>query len=267
MVLLFLAIYKVGYAKADLLPTPDNDFFQKHSSECEYVPRTYIANGTNGSVQVWKSPGSHKVITTYPNNTKFNVLYFYTDNNNEAWGIFYSIEQNPHYGWLLLSDLQVEYDNISFCQEHKNEFKEYNEEFDNYEVQTSAPIILWTYPGSGKIDGHIKECDQYHSIVFTFVDDNDYLWGYYAYTSSPGTWRTYWGCSAAWICISDPTNEKIPIYNVMQPTIIPAANNMISINKSSNNGYVVVALILITFLSTLIFLLFRYKHSRKNEYS
>ena len=256
IVLSFLAIGKTGHAKAGLLPIPDNYFFQEHSSDCEYIPRTYIANGINGSVHAWKSPESHTVITTYPNDTRFNILYLYTDHNNEVWGIFYFVEQNPAYGWLLLSDLQVEYDRMSFCQEHKNEFKEYNGALDSYEVQTSSPIIIWSYPGSGKIDGQIKEFDQYHSIVFTFMDDNDYLWGYYAYTSSLGTWRTYWGYSASWICISDPTNKKLPVKNSIQPTTIPAANDMKSISKSSTSKILAIILIISIIISILVIFLF-----------
>jgi hypothetical protein len=267
IVSILLALYKEDYAKADLLPTLHNNFFQKHSSECEYIPRTYIANGISGSVRVWKSPGSFKAVAKYPNGTKFNVLYLYTDDKNETWGIFYSYEQKSAYGWLRLSDLQVEYDIISFCQEHRNEFKEYKGEFDNYKVQASAPIIIWSYPGSGKIVGYNKKSDQYHSMVFTYMDDNGYLWGYSAYTLSPGSWRTYWGYSATWICISDPTNDKLPINISLQPTIIPAEDNMQSITSSSNccKYYVITVLIIITFFVIFIFLLYKYKRNRKKR--
>jgi hypothetical protein len=232
----FLMIVTCREVRADIIYEPEDDFYRSHAGQCESVERHYTANGADGNVTLWKSPESKKKVITYENGTDFYVLYTYTDKKDTVWGIVEVREEGSFQplctGWIRMKDVVVVYDNISFCEEHKKEFEGYNGEFDHYEVD--APIILWSFPGSGVISGKIDELDDYHSIIYTYMDADSRLWGYYAFTDA-GNWRAKWGYAADWICLSDPTNENIPTVKLDQPTIIPPSMDEEDTDISNGN--------------------------------
>lgn len=206
LIIIFCTLTNTGYvAYADLIWTPDDEFYEKHSDECVRVERSFTANGPEGETVLWKSPGSKKKIATFENETEFYVEYVYTDKKEKQWGIVQTVQGS---GWLRMEELLFIYDNIAFCEQHVSEFRAYNGEFDDYVVEEA--ILLWTYPGSGKTNGKISEFDNLHSIQYVYTDQEGRQWGYYAFTDTVN-WNRRWGYSAAWICLTDPINDKLPV--------------------------------------------------------
>jgi hypothetical protein len=224
-VLLLLIVGGVAYA--DVIYEPDDDFYKQHSTKCDYIHRSYTANRKSGSINLWKSPTSHKVITALENGTTLNVSFTYTDNHGKTWGIVELFkDDNPteklYSGWCKMDDLLIIYDTIAFCEDHQNEFKDYNGEFDGYTPENK--IILWTYPGSGVERGKLDEINQFQGFVYTYTDAEGRQWGYLLYKEgnewNKGKIAKNWG-AGSWICLSDPENEDIPVIKYPQPTMIP----------------------------------------------
>lgn len=206
VVIIFCVIANTGnIAHADLIWTPDDEFYEKHSDECERLERSFTANGPEGEIVLWKSPSSKKKVAAFENGYEFYVDYIYTDKKEHQWGIVQTVQGS---GWLRMEELLFIYDNIAFCEQHESEFQAYNGEFDDYIVE--EPVLLWTYPGSGKVNGKIFELDDLHSIEYVYTDQEGRQWGYYAFTDTVNR-KKRWGYSAAWICLTDPTNDKLPI--------------------------------------------------------
>jgi hypothetical protein len=208
VLIIMYSLTNTGYVvHADLIWTPEDDFYQKHSEDCEKLNRSYTANGPEGEIVLWKSPVSKKKVASFENGSVFNVEYIYTDKKEHSWGIVETVQGN---GWLRMEELVLVYDNISFCEQHESEFQPYNGEFDAYVVE--EPILLWTYPGSGKTYGTISELDQLHSFVYVYTDEEGRQWGYYAFKlklkDNP---KSELGNSASWVCLTDPTNKDLPV--------------------------------------------------------
>jgi hypothetical protein len=184
-------------AYADVIWEPDDDFYKKNAEFCEYEGRNYTVNSREGSVKVQKSPQSTKLIDTVENGVTLYVSFTYTDRGGKAWGVVELDDDRT--GWLLMKNLAVVYDSISFKKDHADEFKKYNDEFTSYDTQED--IIFWSFPGSGEISARvsgIRKGDM--SISYTYTDVDGRLWGYVG----------YYQASKGWICISDPMNEAIP---------------------------------------------------------
>ena len=47
-------------ATADVLIEPSDDFYRTHAEECEYLDRSYTANGKEGYVALYQSPKSSR---------------------------------------------------------------------------------------------------------------------------------------------------------------------------------------------------------------
>jgi hypothetical protein len=198
-------------ASADIIWEPENNFYNKHASECEPMFRDFTANASKDFVTLWESPGSQKKVATYKNGVTFWIRYTYTDKYNFIWGFYY--ENSHSNGWLHMNDLEVVYDNISFMEEHESELKEYNGEYDNSDLGYAT---IWSYPGSGVITSQISDLrSQLSDIKYIYTDADNRQWAYF-----PGRIKN---SSGFWICASDPTNIHIPAADENQPTIQPAS--------------------------------------------
>jgi len=228
--MLLFTIIASGIVHADLIFEPNDDFYYRHSKDCENVERNFTANGPKGNIIVWESPESDKKVDTYVNGTKFSVSYTYTDENNKTWGL---VTTNDYTGWVKMKETRVVYDVISFCEEHKGEFQDYKNEFDDYII--GDPIVLWSYPGSGEVTGKIDKLFTNFNFVYVYTDENGQKWGYCADTST-NHWKSRWGYQANWICISDPTNELLPVIEPKQPSIIPTSPANQASNTSEGQG-------------------------------
>ncbi len=200
-------------ARADVIWTPNDDFFMEHYSECENVARFYLANGEKGYVTIRKDPLSGKKAGSKENGTEFFVSFTYTDKKGKEWGV---VEFDESTGWIQMEELTVVYDNISFCAEHENEFQDYQGEFDDY-VQGKEPLQFYEYPGSGTPKSSMELQQDKPEFAYTYQDPEGRRWGY----------ASYYFAHRGWICLSDPTNAELPAFRSGQEvTITPPAKEL-----------------------------------------
>lgn len=229
---LFLLMISSSVALADVIYEPSDDFYHKHAKECENISENYLTNGPDGFVTLWASPTKKKKKANVINGTKSYVSFTYKDKKNQLWGCLevrdeVNISKPKYQGWVLMSQLQLEYDNKCFCDEHKNEFKEYQGQFDHDKIKD--PIVYWEYPGSKNVIKKTVVFNPDSSFLYTYEDEQKRLWGYFSDFKNI-SWGNKYAYVGSWICISDPTNEKLPVNDYHQPTIIPAAQETISEN-------------------------------------
>ena len=62
-------------AHADLLYEPDDDFYEAHREECQYEARSYIADGPDDVLIVYKSPESSEETGRIKNGKKVFVEF------------------------------------------------------------------------------------------------------------------------------------------------------------------------------------------------
>ena len=54
---LALALSLAAPARADSLWEPNNSFYERHADECQYLGRSFYANGAEGYITLWGRPG------------------------------------------------------------------------------------------------------------------------------------------------------------------------------------------------------------------
>lgn len=202
---LVLVFSLIPAAHADVLWTPDNQFFYNHSDECTYVGRSYYANGTHGYVTLWNAPDGGIVVDQFENGFTLEVYWQYKD-----WGCVTVFgDEGWTDGWVPMNDLALIYDHISFAEEHGSQIKDYNGEFADYSGD-GIGIAFWDYPGAavpkliwdhndivpqltGSEDGH-----SYISQIYT--DAQGLTWGYVGYL---------YGSRDLWFCLDDPKGASL----------------------------------------------------------
>lgn len=198
--------------RADTIWEPyEDDFYSKHYEECEHVSDAYLTNGESGYVTVYLSPASSKEVAKIMNGVSFNVSFTWQDKDGTVWGIIElgnyeakdgeSVADGEDFGWVSLNHMAKVYDSGDFLMEHQAELEEYGGELDDYQVQER--MVVWTYPGSGKIKCQLFEPMFDNDIpayehLYTDVDGN--RWTYLGY---------YYGSIQGWVCIDDPESEEI----------------------------------------------------------
>lgn len=224
-------------ASADIAFEPNDSFYKSHSGNCHYEDRTYHANGPEGYVLVYTSPGGGAE-SALPNATAVYVSYTYNDGE---WGcIEYDPEapgsgnwQNNVSGWVKMSEMVCDYDDIAFLDEHADEM-----------VAAARTLIPgeyencygYKYPGSGIVVDTFEGGWATNPIEFTsvFVDSAGREWGRVGY---------YYGHRDCWICLDDPANDALaPDENFRSIDFVPAASatdlNAAVKSAASQNVYV-----------------------------
>ncbi|MDF2484185.1 MAG: hypothetical protein K0R46_353 [Herbinix sp.] len=210
---LVIALLVSNTAQADVLWTPNDDFFMKHYEECESLGRSYTANGEEGYVGIKKNPESKETLVNKENGSEFFVSFTYTDQKDNIWGV---VEVDESTGWVLMTNLVVVYDNFSFIEEHESEFQAYEGELDDYEPGED-PFQFYEYPGSGTPISWMNLQEERPEFTYTYTDSEDRKWGYVGY---------YFG-HGGWICFSDPTSANLAaIQDHPEITIIPPSTEM-----------------------------------------
>jgi hypothetical protein len=229
---LMIALLMSKSVKADLIWTPNDDFFEKHYEECEQLGRSYMANGEDGYVELKKDPLSKETVENVKNGEEFFVSFTYTDKKGKVWGV---VEYDDSTGWILMEELSVIYDNISFMEEHKEKIKDYQGEFDDIDLG-EEPVQFYQYPGSGTSISAIEIKEEKPEFSYTYEDSEGRLWGYIAYHFA----------HRGWVCLSDPTNTNIPS-SKEQPdvTIIPPATELPDPASSSFSTEVILIVVLV----------------------
>lgn len=208
-------------AFADILWSPaDNSFFDTHYRSCEYLGRSYYANGGEGFVTTWDAPEGSVVKEQYQNGEVLWVGYTY-----QGWGLVSRWDDGEEVsGWVPMSDLYLVYDHISFEEEFGSEFQEYNGEFAGYGGEAGELFQFWEYPNAGEPNMTLEirqemldalrgtGTDQSY-ISKVYVDDSGQTWGFVNYM---------YGIRNFWLLLDNPTGDGI------MTSCVPEADDLIA---------------------------------------
>ena len=224
-----------GYALADAIFAPEDDFYNSHAGDCEYINRDYYANGESGFTELFTKPNGSSL--GFADNGELFHIQFSYKLGDELWGLAeYSESGNKliarngdvyKTAWMRLSDFTVKFDYISFDELHSSEYKVY--EGDYSELSGVTNIVMWTFPNSGESNGTVDQVDEDFAVGTVYTDIDGVQWGFVSY---------YYGMKNFWICLSDPTNtdkaaKDVPavILNTPEPGAQPesTANDMTTV--------------------------------------
>ena len=184
-------------AYADVIFEPENDFYEQHRSRIIFLGRSFAANGDGGSVSVKKDPGARADIARLENGAitymQYSCLY-----DGDFWGFTYE-----HSGWIKLSQMLVLYDYVAFEEYHFGELYLYDGDY--AEVKETRAAIAWPWPGSGEPMWVFEDLDaESFRVAYAYRDDEGREWGFVTYL---------YGSRNIWVCLSDPLNSDISIFN------------------------------------------------------
>lgn len=254
MLCLFVFFLASKTAKADLIIEPDDAFYRSHRPSCTYVSRFYIANGEDGYSTIYVNPESKLTVYKVTNGTEFYVSFSYDKSWLYCQVTIYAEDGSVSYkkGWIPEKDCLLKYDGIAFYDDHISEVKDYQGEFDQYQLEKE--ILVWSYPGSGEIVRRFKEFDPSH-IAYVYTDEQGQTWGYIQY---------HFGTVNAWVCMGDPENEDLPVQKIMNGDLIPPVEPKSSFKDGENIPFLVAALLVAGVVVVTLLLIRRlYKKNRK----
>lgn len=247
---LILAVILTSTVQADIIWEPTDNFYQGHRAACKEVYRSYLANGEDGYVAMYKSPASDRKVQLFKNGYEFNFSYSYTDTNGKEWGLVEP--SNTATGWVPMEELVMKYDNISFCEEHEDEFTEYNGEYDD--KLSGRLLIIWEYPSSGEVRVKLTTNISTTNIPYIYTDGDGNTWGLYMFLervqrlSGDEEDTSKWNNENGWVCLNDPDNEELPVID-HQGEMIPAIDalpDLEEVNEKSEMLFLLIgALVLV----------------------
>ena len=266
-VVIFLLLFSLlaTVASADVLLELDDDFWQSHMDECQYLYRSYTVNGEEGYAALWESPESNRQRETLANGEQVSGNWLYTA-DGETWCAVQSGEitgdgYEKIRGWIRLSECIPVPDYISFEQSFGDAFVPYDESYDNA-FDGLETFVMWSYPGSGHIVADDMDAEWFadrslgEQLGAFYLDGEGRYWGYSAYC---------YGLRNTWICLSDPANTDLPedpeIREELEKaaTVHPAAENVPE--PANRMPILVISLVVAVTIVTalLIFFFFRKK--------
>ena len=181
--------------RADVIWEPQDDFYEKHRSDCTHVGRQFIADGPDGKVILYKSPELDNEVGTWENGYKVWISFTYEDAQGILWGFPSEVEEKS--GWMPMEYMKVVYDSISFMEEHRDRIENQDGFLD--ESYKDDKIYYWKYPGSDA-GSNINMQDWEHMPGYSsvYTDEEGRSWGYVGY---------FYGFRDVWICLDNPTAE------------------------------------------------------------
>ena len=205
-----------GFALADVIYQPDDDFYNSHAGDCEYLNRDYYANGESGYMELFNKPDGSS-LGFADNGGVFHVQFTYKSGDT-TWGVVeYSTsgdklipsnENDFKTAWIKLSDALLKYDYISFDEDHSAEYTPYDGDYT--ELADINNIVMWTFPCSGENNGTIDSIDENFAVQSVYTDSEGRKWGFVSY---------YYAIKNFWICISDPASADIAAEAVEAPAL------------------------------------------------
>ena len=202
MAMMFLSFFQAERASADLIWEPVGDsFYRLHRGDCEHVGRTFIANGPDGELVVYKSPEDPGIVTKIPNGSTFGGSFIYQDKDGITWAVYNDFATDVN-GWVPYDYLMVKYDYISFEEAYREEIVSETGQLDS-ELREQE-FYKWSYPGSPE------------SSKMRFVSESDTPKYSASYTDEYGrkwVYGTYFkGHKNYWICLDAPTDDYATLY-------------------------------------------------------
>ena len=245
-----------GFAMADLIYQPNDNFYNSHINDCEYINRDYYANGENGYIELFTEPDGSS-LGFADNGGVFHVQFTYKK-GDVTWGVVEYTENGEKLipktnedgiktAWINMKDTVLKYDYQSFDAEHNAEYSEYSGDYS--ELLSKENIVSWTFPNSGENTGKFDKIDDNFVITSVYTDDNGNKWGFVGY---------YYAVKNFWICISDPTNTEIAAAGVEVPALyspepgsepVSAENDMTTVIIICVAAAVLIAVVLIATLN------------------
>ncbi len=205
-----LAIYPSLTSRADAIWEPFGDFYEQHWEECETSNESYLTNSKEGFVTVYESPLSGKEVAKIKNGKAVYIGCVWKDQKGKLWGAVdlsgfeqeegEIVDKEAGSGWALMENFAEIYNEGDFRAEHRNEFKKYAGELDDYEIKNE--IMIWTYPGSEELRNTISEYwdeNEVPAYEYLYTDEGGLRWTYIGY---------YYGMKG-WVCVDDPENRNL----------------------------------------------------------
>lgn len=196
-----------GYAIADVIWEPNDDFYRVHMQDCTYVNRDYYANGESGYLELFTQPGG-KSLGFSENAELFHVQFTYAL-GDVIWGVVeYGTEGDRlvprsdgdyESGWINLKDTLLKSDALSFDEANDSEYFAYTGDYS--ELKDIRNILIWTFPNSGETGGTIDQIDENFAVDNVYKDIDGTQWGHVSY---------YYAVKNFWICLTKPTDAYIP---------------------------------------------------------
>ena len=189
-------------AHADLLYEPDDDFYEAHREECQYEARSYIADGPDDVLIVYKSPESSEETGRIKNGKELWVSFLYVDESGITWA---QTDRNEDdiCGWFPLDYAYAEFDFVEFEREYWDQFEEENGYI------SGEKIVIWEYPG-GETDGTISlDPGELLEYYITFTDEAGRKWAEFDY---------FRGHRDFWCCVDDLTAGEKELYPEGRPS-------------------------------------------------
>ena len=204
-------------ARADSLWEPNNSFYERHADECQYLGRSFYANGAEGYITLWDAPGGYLVKGQFSNGFILWVYYQFEDwVYAVAWG-----DEGEISGWAPIEDFALEYDHLSFAEEYADAIYPYCGQFADYDGDAEE-IVFYEYPGA-PVSKDVRKAawgldeligrggDSY--IQSIFVDEDGRTWGYVGYL---------YGRINGWFCLDEPEGRNFPVRQVGTPELTEA---------------------------------------------
>lgn len=213
LLIFFVAMFMIFpslTARADAIWEPFGDFYEQHWEECEPINESYLTNGEEGFVTVYESPLSGKEVAKIKNGKAVYIGCVWNDRKGNLWGAVdlhsfkqeegETVREEVYNGWAPMENFAEIYNEGDFRAEHRNEFKEYAGELDDYEIKNE--IMIWTYPGSEELPSTLPEYwneNEVPAYEYLYTDRDGLRWTYIGY---------YYGMKG-WVCVDDPENENL----------------------------------------------------------
>jgi len=201
MAMMVLSFFQTERASADMIWEPNGDsFYDAHRGECQHLGRSYIANGPNGNLIVYKSPENPSIVTKLPNGSTFGCYFSYQDKDGITWALYNDFTTNVS-GWVPYDYLVVIYDYISFEEEFGEQIV--SEEGQLGSEWSDQEIYKWSYPGSVECSKMILGSDYLPEYSAAYIDEDGRKWVYGGY---------YRGHKNYWICMDAPMDDYATLY-------------------------------------------------------
>lgn len=199
-ILILCISFCVQTVQADVIWEPMDSFYESHRDECEYINRSFTANGPDGKVIVYESPVSSRIVARVKNDTVMFVSFSYKDKDGTEWAVYEDGDTNET-GWMPMDYLTVVYDTISFEEEYSEKIDHaISGELDSAILDHT--VYFWDYPGStGCCEVTVAEYVPEYSSSFT--DEEGRQWVQVNY---------YMGIKKAWICLDAPDADFAALY-------------------------------------------------------
>ncbi len=226
LIVIMLTLLSPALSYGDVIWTPPDSFYNNNYDKCEYLGRSFYANGRSGYVSVKREPGSKDEVSAIINGDIRDISFTY-NLRGESWGVIVTDWADGSFnkistGWVPMDQLILAYDKITFDEDHIHEYYEYSGDYSAlFEVDE---LIFWTWPGSGVIAmTHDKPAERvmeparnWLTVTSAYKDSEGREWGRIPY---------FYAHRDSWVCLSEPGNKDIPSFNPAPvPELYPSAN-------------------------------------------